>query len=184
MTRLILVCHGDTDWVIDKRIQGALEVPLNSEGKIQAVQIASDLEKMNVCGIYSSTLSRSFDTASEIAKAHKLKPKKLAELNDLNHGLWQGLLTSEVKKRYKKLFKAWEISPSTVKLPQGEGLEDVVNRVIPAVQKIMQRNKGRIVCVVSHGIIIALIKCHYLRHNKDKMWKMLPEAGSWEILEV
>ena len=59
--------HGQTDWNKEGRIQGGgSNQPLNSQGVLQAKQLASKLVKLNISTIYSSDLLRAKQTTQEI----------------------------------------------------------------------------------------------------------------------
>ena len=184
MTRIILVRHGQTDWNNVGRIQGEVDVPLNNEGLKQAKGIASQLSVEKIDAIFSSELSRSSMTAEEIARRHKLKVKKLKELNELNQGLWQGLLLEEVKKRYKKQYNLWRLDPTFVQPPKGESIKDVYDRVISLVQKLIDRFYDKTICIVSHEIIMGLIQCHFKGVDLKNIWEFTPKIASWEIIDV
>ena len=183
MHRLILVLHGRTDWDKVNRIQGSVDVPLSEEGKTDAERIASDLAKVRIDAIYSSLLSRSYETAKTIAKNHNLKPKKIKELNEVNQGVWQGLCIGDIKKRYKKQYNLWKSSPILAKPPQGESMKEAYDRVVNTVHKILEKHSGSTVCIVSHEIVISLIKCHFKNENLENIWNMVPKNGSWELIE-
>jgi broad specificity phosphatase PhoE len=108
MTKLIIVIPGPTEWNAIGRIQGRLDIPLSADGKRHIPTIISGLTNLKgvkmISAIYSSQLSRSLDTATEIGKIFNLKVNKLSELDDLNQGVWQGLLEKQIQKRYKKVY--------------------------------------------------------------------------------
>ncbi len=68
MTRFIFVRHGETNENKNKHIQGRRDIPLNENGKTQALMCAKYLKLNNykIDKIYSSPLSRAYDTASII----------------------------------------------------------------------------------------------------------------------
>lgn len=184
MTRLILICHGQTDWELAGRIQGEVDIPLNDQGHRQAKALAGQLRKMKADAVYSSALSRSYETACEIAKPHKLKVKPLNSLNEINQGLWQGMLVVDAKKKHKKLYSKWESNPLSSKPPKGEGIKEAYDRVITEVEKLLARHKDETICIVSHKLINTLIKSHFLSLDLNKVWELSPGSGTWELLEV
>lgn len=184
MTKIILVRQGQTDWSNIDRIQGEVDVPLNSQGMQQARDLASTLASEKIKAIFSSQLSRSYTTAEEIARPHNLKVKKLKELNELNQGLWQGLLLSEVKKRYKKQYNLWMQDPTLVQPPKGENLKDAYDRAIGTVQRIIDKYPGDTVCIVSHEIISGLIKAHYNHLDIKELWKFSLKKAQQEVIEI
>lgn len=184
MTRLILVRHGQTDWSNIKRIQGEVDIPLNTDGLREAKTIASELSSERIDAIFSSQLSRCYTTAEEIARHHRLKVKKLKELNELNQGLWQGLLLTEVKKRYKKQYNLWKQDPTLVQPPKGESIKDAYDRVITLTQKLIDKYPKNTLCIVSHEIITGLIKCHFKGLDLKDMWNHTLKKATQETLEV
>jgi len=184
MSKLILVRHGQTDWDKQNRLQGSLDIPLNSEGKKEAQKISSDLASVEITALYSGSTACSFSTASEIAHGRKIKVKKMNDLNELNHGVWQGLLVSDIKKRYKKQYASWKISPVSGCPPKGEPIRNGYDRVVSAMHKIIDRYKGENVCIVSGGLVISMIKCHLENIDITKIWKLAPEKTWWEAFEI
>ncbi len=184
MTQLILVCHGQTDWDKEKRIQGALDIPLNDTGKREAQEISGMLLKFKISAVYSSPVACSLSTASEISAPHKLKVKKTDNLKELNQGLWQGLRLSDVKKRYKKQYNTWKVSPASGQPPKGESGKDAYDRAARAVHKIIDKHKGETVCVVSGDIILSMIKGHFKEMDIEKIWSATPKKTWWEVLEI
>lgn len=184
MTRLILVRHGETDWSRENRIQGWLDIPLNDKGRRQAIQLANELGRFKIDILYSSPLSRSYETAREIARLQNIKVRKLSALRELNQGIWQGLLVEEARKRYRKTYTCWEDSPLSVSPPKGETIEALRNRVISVVNRLINKHRDRTICLVAHKVINAVIKSHYLKLDLNKLWQILPEEGTWEVLDI
>jgi broad specificity phosphatase PhoE len=73
MTRLILIRHGATDWNVEGRYQGQVDIPLNELGREQARQIVHSLNGADLAAIYSSDLARARDTAEALAHAAGLE---------------------------------------------------------------------------------------------------------------
>jgi len=184
MTQLVLVCHGQTDWDKEKRVQGALDIPLNDVGKKEAQEISDKLSKFKISAVYSSPVACSFSTASEIAAPHKLKVKKADNLKELNQGFWQGLRLSDVKRRYKKQYNTWKISPAFGQPPKGESGKDAYDRAVCAAHKIIDKHRDETVCVVSGDIILSMIKDHFKETDAKKVWSAIPSKTWWEVLEV
>ncbi|MBL7156693.1 MAG: histidine phosphatase family protein [Candidatus Omnitrophica bacterium] len=184
MAQLILIRHGQTNWDREKRVQGALDIPLNAEGEKEAQKISVELSKFKIDNIYSSPVSCSVSTAREIAIPHNIKIKKLNELNELNHGVWQGLCIKDIKKRYKKQYNIWKLSPTSGRPPKGESIRDAYDRAISIMHKIVDKHKGEDTCLVSGGIILSLIKCYIKNADVEHIWKITPEEAWWEAFEL
>ena len=184
MAKLILVRHGETEWCRQKRVKGALDIPLNFEGQEQARKIAEELSTLDIRAIYSSSSSCCLSTAREIAVPRKLKIKKAKDLNELNYGVWQGLLEKEVKKRYKKQYGAWKASPASTHPPKGESIREVYDRAVAAMHKIVDRHKNENICIVSHDVVLSLIKCYLDNSDPEKIWELVPGKGISEVFDI
>src|SRR5437764_9282105 len=97
--RIYLARHGETDWNVEHRLQGWTDRPLDAKGKQQAAELAEALKGVHLDAIYSSTLSRSRDTAQAVAAGltatagltrPALQVKMLEGLRERNYGRFQG----------------------------------------------------------------------------------------------
>ncbi|WP_029363448.1 histidine phosphatase family protein, partial [Herbaspirillum lusitanum] len=57
-TDILLIRHGETDWNVDKRLQGHIDIPLNAEGQRQAAALGRALGNEPLDAIYASDLQR------------------------------------------------------------------------------------------------------------------------------
>ena len=184
VTKIILVRHGQTAWTPVNRIQGWLDIKLNEQGLRQAKRIAKELKRKKLKAIYSSELSRAYETAKIIARPHKLKVKKDINLNELNQGKWQGLLVKETRRKYKELYRRWEEEPLSVRPPGGESISDLYERALHVLREITKKYpKGKVV-IVGHKVINSVIKCYSLSINLSNIWKLLPQEAIWEEMEI
>ena len=94
-TRICIIRHGETDWNVEKRIQGHLDIPLNQTGRAQALATAQSAFHYAFQAIYSSDLSRTLDTANAVAKRLALEVQPLALLRERHYGIFQGLTALE-----------------------------------------------------------------------------------------
>ncbi len=184
MAKLILVRHGQTDWDVQRRFQGTLDIPLNHEGQKEAQELSEKLNGTNISAVYAGTKACALSTAREIAAPRNIKVRKLEELNELNYGMWQGLRVEDVKKRYKKHYGAWKTEPISARPPKGESLTEAYDRAVSALHKILDKNKDENVCIVSHDIICSLIKCHLKCVDPNGMWDFIPRKIEMESFEI
>lgn len=97
---LIIVRHGQTDFNLQRRFQGQLDVPLNKLGHEQAVKTSAELLKLlgnlpnsyiSHCHLLSSDLARALDTAKAVHKNlvqyHKTSKLKIGKIMDLETSL-------------------------------------------------------------------------------------------------
>ena len=184
MTDVILCRHGETDWNRLGRYQGRTDIPLNERGREQARELARSLADEPIVAVYSSTLARAYDTACEIALVHGLDVKRDPRLDEINQGLWEGLRRDEIVVDHGALHARWLEYPLDLRLPQGETLEEVRERVRSALDDILLLHPSGTVCLVAHSVSMAVVK-HELRGIPlaDAL-QTLPKNASWEQITV
>lgn len=142
MTELYLVRHGETDWNRQRRIQGLTDIPLNDNGRRQARTTGELLARRTWDGVYASPLGRAAETASIIAGQLGLpEPGLIPELVERNYGEAEGMDFTQIE----------NVFPSRHDVPGQEAREDVVARVVPALQRLAAEHPGEKLVVVSHG---------------------------------
>jgi uncharacterized phosphatase len=145
MTSLYLVRHGETDWNAQRRIQGSTDIPLNAMGRDQAETTGRLLARRDWDGVFSSPLSRAFETASIIAEEVGLEdPQAIAALVERNYGEAEGLNWQQVEHRF----------PGDTPVPGRETHAEVAERVLPALVELAASRPGESLIVVSHGGVI------------------------------
>jgi len=166
MTKLILVRHGETEWNKDWRYQGQADLPLNKEGRRQALKLAKRLKEEKISAILSSDLKRAYQTANIIAKSHHLRVKKRTALREINYGVFEGLLLEEVKKRYKTILERWWDDPLSTRIPEGETLEEFKRRVsavyVETTRRVVSTDPAgsdpkKTILIVAHGGSLRII---------------------------
>ena len=144
-TRIYLVRHGETDWNLQRRIQGSTDVPLNDTGRAQARRAGELLATREWDAVVASPLSRAFETASIIATEVGLPdPTTDPRLVERSYGDAEGLEISEVDRIY----------PGDTHVPGREGRQDVAARALDVLIEIGEANPNKAVIVVSHGGLI------------------------------
>ena len=145
--RIYLARHGLTDWNAQQRLQGWSDVPLNATGREQARALAEALRGIPVRRVYSSTLSRSLETA-EITR-DRAPLESLAGLRERRLGKFEGVrldsdsvVTAEYNRRV--------VDPDD-RLDGGESLNQHLARVRAALDTILARDRSGAILIVGHG---------------------------------
>jgi alpha-ribazole phosphatase len=184
MTQLVLIRHGETEWNVEGRWQGQADVPLNARGQQQAQELAQELADTGISAIYSSDLQRAYATAQALAQKTGLEIHTDERLREIHQGDWQGMLVTEIQERYASRFEDRRKNPLTVAPPGGESVAEVKERVIAAVEDILERHPNHRVAIVSHGFALAVIQVHYLGMPMEHVWDMIPANDEWRELIV
>lgn len=157
MSDVVLIRPGCTDFDEQNRIQGSLNLPLNDRGREQLRTIIDRLAELELDIVYASPCEPARSAGATIASELGLQCKEIEDLENLNHGLWQGLCIDEVRRKFPKVFKQWQESPETICPPQGETILDAVVRVRKALVKPLKRKKR--IGIVASEPLATLIRC-------------------------
>jgi len=157
MTELILIRHGETDWNVQGRFQGQIDVPLNALGVRQAERMAERLASERVDVFYCSDLLRTRQTAAPAARRLALAAAPDAGLREQHFGVFEGLSFDEAQARHPQLLAGWMRHEPDYALPEGESVRAFHARVVGAVQALAARHAGQTLAVVTHGGVLDMI---------------------------
>lgn len=149
MTTILLARHGESDWNAERRWQGHADRPLTERGREQARALAERLADIELDAVYSSDLRRARDTATAIAETKGLEVRALAELREVDVGSWSGLTRLEAKERFPDDYDRWLDGGHG--WPDGETYEQMTERILGAIGRIVEQHLGERVLVVAHG---------------------------------
>jgi broad specificity phosphatase PhoE len=175
MTELCLVRHGQTDWNLAGRYMGQSEVPLNQNGRAQAHILVRQLQGHPFAAVYTSDLERARETADIVAAGLNLPVTSDARLREINQGEWEGQLVDVIKARYAALWQQRSLDPANLRLPGGETVGEVAQRVQVALDDIARLNPGLSVLVVSHGLALATAICKVRDIPVGKAYSFIPD---------
>jgi alpha-ribazole phosphatase len=184
MTELILIRHGETDWNLEGRYTGHSDIPLNECGIQQAKQIAASLRRVHLDAIYSSDLTRAQQTAQILSMETGAPLDIDPRLREINQGEWEGMLFQDIRARYSQAVHERRIRPLDVAAPGGETVRQVRKRVLQAMDMILHEHPQGRIALVSHGLVLALIKVHYCGLPIDQIWDNIPPNTTPERIIV
>jgi broad specificity phosphatase PhoE len=184
-TRLFLIRHGDTvDEDAKKVYKGSIDIPLSNKGIARMERVASFLSGYTIDVLYSSTLSRAIESARIIGNPHKLDVNKESGFNELGFGKWEGLSFNEINEEYPELFPLWSKNPVSYTPPDGEHLLDARERMMSALYRIIARQKGRNVAIVSHSGTLKIIISTLFALDLSHMYKFAQDYGCVDIIDI
>lgn len=173
-------------------------MPLNSTGRKNAKFVAEKIKLLivkhnyKISKIYSSCLSRSYETAEIIRNGIKFKGdiKKICELNERNFGDWEGKSYNEILSKYgKDKMDKYLSDPLNFSIPNAETFEEFKDRVLRGLNFILNENKEEIndikehtIMVVAHGGTNRIIICDAL-NSFENFFKISQDFGGVNIIE-
>jgi probable phosphoglycerate mutase len=148
--RLIVVRHGRTGYNVAERIQGQFDAQLDEVGRAQARAVAGRLAELGPAAIVSSDLSRAADTAAELATLTGLPVQLDPRLRERSFGQWQGMLHTEVARRFPEQYVRWQTGQPVEGLDV-EAVDDVAKRSAAAFEDAAALVPEGTVTVFGHG---------------------------------
>ena len=185
-SRIILVRHGETNWNKEGRFQGQIDIPLNENGKHQAQKASEFLKNIKFNKAYSSSMDRPYETAKIIIQNDDhLKIKKVKELVEISHGLWEGKLEKEIKENWPELLNTWHENPEEVQMPEGESIGQVSERSISAWCNICKsQNTNDTTLLVAHDAVNKTLLCHLLGLSYSDIWMIKQGNGGISVIDI
>ncbi|CAN5278909.1 histidine phosphatase family protein [soil metagenome] len=101
---LYFIRHGETDWNLEGRIQGQIDIPLNEIGHQQAVSLSRGLKahlgQTKVDRYVVSPLTRARQTMGHVCREFDHPEEKVEvtpSMLELSFGIWEGRFFKELK---------------------------------------------------------------------------------------
>ena len=184
MALILLVRHGQNEWVKEKRLAGwTPNVHLNSEGRQEVKALASRLSSLPVKMIYSSPLERCIETAEILAEPNIVPIETNENLGEVRFGKWEGKKLKKLARKKRK----WHLVqhyPSRFRFPGGESFSEVQTRAVKAIEDFSRLHTKEVISVVSHADVIKLVLAHYLGMHIDLFQRIAVSPASLSILAL
>lgn len=156
MSRLVLLRHGESQWNLENRFTGWVDVPLSPKGKEEAKTAGEKLRGYRLDRAFSSVLARANETLRivlEVLGQTGIPIEKDKALNERMYGELQGLNKAETAKKFgEEQVKIWRRS-FDVRPPGGESLKDTAERVLPYYEARIKPwlANGETILIAAHG---------------------------------
>lgn len=147
--KLYVVRHGESIGNVTNILQGQLNFDLTDVGYMQAQKIAQRLKNHSFDAIYSSDLRRALYTAQHINQHHNKEIIIDPQLRELTHGIDEGRSKSRVEEEFLEQYQ----TDSNFKFEQGESFNELITRITPVYEALLENHKGQEVLVVCHGMV-------------------------------
>ena len=154
---ILLIRHGETAWNREKVFRGIHDVPLNDNGRTQAVLAARALAERRIDAAYTSPLSRARETAEIVLAPHGVPAIVHSGLIDFNYGDWTGVADAAVAAKWPREHAVWNTTPHLAQPPGGDTLARVSARAEHALKEIVSRHADATVAVFAHRVINKLL---------------------------
>ncbi len=179
-----MVRHGESQWNLENRFTGWVDVPLSEKGVSEAKAAGQRLKKENLHfdAAYTSDLARAQNTLSLILEELKqtgIPVHKDKALNERHYGDLQGLNKAETAQKFgDEQVKIWRRSYD-VAPPKGESLKDTAARTLPYFESKILKDlkKGLNILVAAHGNSLRSIVMDLDKLTKEQVLELNLATG-------
>jgi 2,3-bisphosphoglycerate-dependent phosphoglycerate mutase len=189
MSELILLRHGQSQWNLENRFTGWVDVPLSPKGEDEARAAGEKLRGRRVDKLYTSVLKRAIDTATLALAAAGIAPpatERDAALNERMYGDLQGLNKAEAAQKWgdaqiKQWRRSYDVPP-----PGGESLADTAARVLPYwdAHILPDLRAGKNVLIAAHGNSLRALVMHLDGLTREQVLELEIPTGAPLLYEL
>ena len=182
MPQLILLRHGESEWNLQNRFTGWVDVDLSLKGEEEARLAGLLLKPYNFDFVFTSALKRAQRTAEialEQAGKTGLPISKNEALNERHYGDLQGLNKDDIGRQYgldqlKIWRRSFDIAP-----PNGESLKDTQARVMPYYHSYIEPllKQGKNIFIAAHGNSLRALVMHLENLTKEQVLELNIPTG-------
>jgi len=154
---ILLVRHGATEWSLNGRHTGRMDVPLTEEGVAQAENVGELIGRIlggRSAIVFTSPLERARHTAA-LAMPHN-EATVVDALAEYDYGRYEGLTSAQIDERHP----GWNLFVDGC--PEGESLTQVAARCDSFIAKLERTSAGRAVVAFTHGHLSRILTCRLL----------------------
>lgn len=183
MSKLVIVRHGQSQWNLENRFTGWVDVDLSPAGEAEAKKAGEKLKNYKFDEAFTSDLKRAQRTLGIILdeiNQKKIPVENNFALNERKYGDLQGLNKDECRKKFgddqvKQWRRSFDVPP-----PNGESLKDTADRVLPYYHAKIEPElrKGKNILISAHGNSLRALMMYLEKLDKDEILQTEIPTGS------
>ena len=189
MARLVLLRHGESQWNLENRFTGWVDVPLSPRGIEEAKNAGNKLRSFTFDRAFTSVLQRANETLRLVLDAigqSNIPIEKDKALNERMYGDLQGLNKDETAKKYGEAqVKIWRRSYD-VRPPGGESLKDTAERTLPYYERAIKPYllKGETLLIAAHGNSLRALVMELEQLSREQVLELNIPTGAPLLYEM
>ena len=182
-TLLYMIRHGEPAIEYKDRFYGQMDIPLSDLGRRQSLNVAERLSSIPFDAIYSSDLQRAGFMADALAGPRELPVRKLEVFRERHFGAMQGMTEEEMKQTNPEGHQSWQENRYTGTVEGGENFQQLKERVLPAVQTLVEAFEGGRIVLVAHGGPIRVVLAHVLGMPIENIFQIVLDHACVNVVE-
>ena len=155
MLTIYLTRHGQTEWNVQKRMQGWGNGELTESGIADAKKLAIRLQDTHIDKMYASTSKRAYKTAEIVRNGRDIPLAKDDIFREMCFGDWDGQCVDDVRAACAEELECFWERPHLFKREGNESFMDLRERTKKALQMLVEQNKdGDTILLVTHSLFL------------------------------
>ncbi len=150
-TCLTLVRHGEPATAALGTHYGRADIELSETGRAQSIAVAGRLADARFDAVWSSGLQRAHWLAEHLASARGLRVHRETAFQERDVGRFQGMTYAEAARAFPVEAEQAHLQPGLHRPPDGENMDDLAARVLPAVRELIREHADAEVVLVAHA---------------------------------
>jgi len=149
----------------------------------EEISLLTDERDSKLSAVYCSDLGRAVKSAEIIAEPYGLRSTVVPNLRERSFGVWEGMSFIEIREKYPDEFAVWAENPLKYSPVGGENTLKVRDRVIGALEEIVNRHRGENISIVAHGGVNRIILCHVLGAPLENIFRIEQDYAAVNVIE-
>ena len=181
MTAIYLIRHGEIPQSEPRRFVGQRNLLLTDIGRKQIAGLSEALASCSFDQVICSPLSRCIESANILCTRLGGVPDVVPNLCEISLGAWEGLTADEVRERFPGCYEAREMDLAGFRPSGGESFIDLLNRVWPSFENLVNGPHDR-VAVVAHSGVNRVLLCRILDIPLGNLLRLEQHYGCLNII--
>ena len=169
MTKLILVRHGESLGNYVDKFLGHTDLDLSPKGYKQAEFVRKYFSDIHIDKIYSSDLSRAYNTIVSTAQEKGISITKSENLREIYAGGWENKTFDELMSEFEDDYRVWRENIGHAICTGGESVEDLQKRICKEIKKICDENPDKTIVVATHATPIRVFTAKCLGYSLNEI---------------
>jgi broad specificity phosphatase PhoE len=178
--RIYLMRHAQVAYFEDGRPLRQDTVPLTDEGREQARAAAALLEGITFDRVVTSGLPRTLETARIVAPS--VEPESWPDLREIEAGRLPDIPEEEIEQAFVSVWR--DVVPEDVRFLGGETIASLLDRVLPALERLLADSDWDILLAVLHGGVNRAILSYALTGGRTFLGNFEQAPGCINVLDV
>lgn len=180
MTKIYLIRHAEAEGNLYRIWQGHWNGMITPMGYQQIDALAERFKDIHLDALYSSDLSRTITTSKAITKYHNLNLQIDPNLREILCGPWEGIPFGNVAHDFPEQMEFFNKDPDKWHVDGAETFAQCRDRIVAALTSIAEKEDGKTIAVVSHGMGIRTVLAHFLGISSQNI-SQLPHGDNTAV---